>query len=143
MSLLQPKNSKHRKAFRGKMRGLATRGTLVSFGSFGLKAIDHSWITAKQIEAVRKVIIRHFKKEGKLWIRIFPDKPITSKGTEFHMGHGKGDFSHYVCPVKPGRIMFEVGGIKEKLAREVLKKASEKLPIRTKFVIKKRLNENQ
>jgi len=143
MPLLAPKSSKHRKAFRGKMKGFATRGTFVSFGSYGLKAMDHCWITAKQIESVRKVVIRRFKKGGKLWIRIFPDKPITSKGIEFHMGHGKGDFSHYVYPVKPGRIMFEVGGISEELAREVLKKASEKLPIKTKFVIKKGLNENQ
>ncbi len=143
MSLLQPKSSKHRKAFRGKMKGFATRGTLISFGSYGLKAMDSSWVSAKQIEAVRKVVIRRFKRGGKLWIRIFPDKPITSKGIEFHMGHGKGDFSHYVCPVKPGRIMFEVGGIKEEAAREALKKASEKLPMKTKFVIKRGLNENQ
>jgi len=143
MPMLQPKSSKHRKSFKGRMKGYATRGTLVSFGSYGLKAMESCWVTTKQIEAVRKVIIRRFKKEGKLWIRIFPDKPITSKGIEFHMGHGKGDFSHYVCPVKPGRVMFEVGGINEKLAREVLKKASEKLSIRTKFVIKKGLDENQ
>jgi len=143
MPLLQPKSTKHRKAFRGKMKGFATRGTFVSFGSYGLKAMACSWITAKQIEAVRKVVIRQFKKGGKLWIRIFPDKPITSKGVEFHMGHGKGDLSHYVCPVKPGRMLFEVGGITEELAREVFKKASEKLPIRTKFVIKRGLNENQ
>ena len=143
MPLLQPKHSKYRKRFKGRMKGFATRGTLVSFGSYGLKAMDACWITARQIEAVRKVVIRRFKKRGKLWIRIFPDKPITSKGTEFRMGRGKGDFSHYVCPVKPGRVMFEVGGVKEKMAREALKKASEKLPIKTKFVIKKGLNENQ
>ena len=143
MPLLQPKSSKYRKAFRGKMKGFATRGTLISFGSYGLKAMDSCWVTARQIESVRKVVIRRFKKGGKLWTRIFPDKPITSKGIEFHMGHGKGDFSHYVCPVKPGRIMFEVGGVEEKVAREVLKKASEKLPMKTKFVIKKGLNENQ
>jgi len=143
MPLLQPKSSKYRKGFKGRVKGFATRGTLVSFGAYGLKAMDPCWITARQIEAVRKVVIRRFKKGGKLWIRIFPDKPITSKGIEFHMGHGKGDFSHYVCPVRPGRIMFEVGGVNEKLAREVLKKASEKLPIKTKFVIKKGLNENQ
>jgi len=143
MALLQPKNSKYRKSFRGKMKGLATRGTSISFGDYGLKAMDSSWITARQIEAVRKVVIRRFKKSGKLWIRIFPDKPITSKGTEFKMGRGKGDFSHYVCPVRAGRIMFEVGGIKEELAREVFKKAAEKLPIKTKFVIKRGLHENQ
>ena len=143
MSLLQPKSSKYRKAFKGRMKGFATRGTFVSFGSYGLKAMDPCWITAKQIEAVRKVVIRRFKKGGKLWIRIFPDKPITSKGVEFRMGQGKGDFSHYVCPVKPGRIIFEFGGISEEIAREVFKKASEKLPIRTKFVIKRGLNENQ
>ena len=143
MALLQPKNSKYRKSFRGKMKGFATRGTLISFGDYGLKAMDSSWITSRQIEAVRKVVIRRFKKKGKLWIRIFPDKPITSKGTEFKMGRGKGDFSHYVCPVKPGRIMFEIGGVEEELAREVFRKATEKLPIKTKFVIKRGLDENQ
>jgi len=143
MPILQPKSSKHRKSFRGKMKGHSTRGNLVSFGEYGLRAMESHWITARQIEAVRKVVIRKFKKFGKLWIRIFPDKPITSKGTEFHMGHGKGDFSHYVYPVKSGRIMFEVGGIDEKLARELFKKATEKLPIKTKFVIKRGLNENK
>ncbi len=139
MALLQPKKSKYKKSFKGRMKGLAKRGTLISFGSYGLKAMDSAWITSRQIEAVRKTVIRHFKKGGKIWIRIFPDKPITSKGTEFKMGRGKGDFSHYVAPVKAGRILFEVGGISEERAREVLRMAAQKLPIRTKFVIKKGL----
>lgn len=139
MPNFQPNNAKYRKMFKGRMKGVATRGTLVSFGSYGLKALEPAWITTRQIEAARRTIIRHFKKGGKLWIRIFPDKPITSKGIEYQMGHGKGDFSHYVYPVKPGRVMFEVGGVEEDLAREVFRRASEKLPIKTKFVIKKGL----
>ncbi len=141
--VMQPKNTKYKKQFRGKMKGVATKGTLVSFGAYGLKSLDKAWITDRQIEAARKTIIRHFKKRGKLWIRIFPDKPVTSKGVEFRMGLGKGELSHYVAPVKPGRIMFEVGGVEEEIAREVFRRASTKLPVRTKFVIKKGLNENR
>ncbi len=140
---LQPKNTKYKKRFKGRSKGLATRGTLIAFGSYGLKALESRWITKRQIEASRKTIIRHFEKGGKLWIRIFPDKPITSKGVEFQMGHGKGEFSHYVCPVKPGRILFEVGGVTEEMARSVFRKAAAKLPIKTKFVIKKGLNANK
>ena len=119
---------------KGRSKGVETRGTTLAFGSFGLKAMDTKWIAARQIEAARRAIIRYLKKGGKLWIRIFPDKPVTSKGTEVPMGGGKGSVSHYVFPVKPGRIIFELAGVDEETAKEAFKKASAKLPIKTKFV---------
>ncbi|MDP3991042.1 MAG: 50S ribosomal protein L16 [Candidatus Nealsonbacteria bacterium] len=136
--MLYPKKVKHRKWHRGKRRGkgIETRGTELSFGSFGLKAQDGKWLTARQIEAARRAIIRYLKKGGKLWIRIFPDKPVTQKGTEVPMGGGKGGVDHYVSVVKPGRMLFELEGIKEEMAREAFKKATTKLPIKTKFVKK-------
>ncbi len=136
MAILQPRKTKHRKRFKGRSKGIAKRGTELAFGSYGLKALEARWISARQIEAARRAIIRYLKKGGKLWVRIFPDKPITSKGTEFSMGGGKGSVSHYSCSVKPGRIIFEVEGIKEEFAVKALRKAADKLPIKTKFVKK-------
>ena len=134
MAILMPKKVKHRKWQRGKSKGIETRATEISFGAFGLKSLGTKWITARQIEAARRAIIRYFKKGGKLWIRIFPDKPVTKKGTEVPMGGGKGSVDHYVFPIKPGRIIFEVDGIKEEQAREALKKAAAKLPVKTKII---------
>ena len=136
--MLMPKKVKHRKWHKGRRRGkgLETRGTELAFGSFGLKALEAKWLSARQIEAARRAIIRYLKKGGKLWIRIFPDKPITKKGTEVPMGGGKGSADHYVFPIKPGRILFELEGIKEEIAREVFKIATDKLPIKTKFIKK-------
>ncbi|MBU4204586.1 50S ribosomal protein L16 [Patescibacteria group bacterium] len=115
---------------------MITRATELNFGSFGLKSMDTKWITARQIEAARRVIIRYLKKGGKLWIRIFPDKPVTFKGNEVPMGGGKGGVDHYVYPIKPGRIIFELDGVKEEIAREAFKMAGGKLPIKTKFIKK-------
>lgn len=132
--MLMPKKVKYRKRMKGKSKGVTTRGTELVFGSFGLKSLGTSWITSRQIEAARRAIIRYLRKGGKLWIRIFPDKPVTTKGTEVPMGGGKGRVSHYVFPIKPGRIIFEVTGISEKEAREALRKAGDKLPVKTKFI---------
>jgi large subunit ribosomal protein L16 len=133
---LIPGKTKYRKAQRGRVKGIETRATELCFGSFGLKTLESKWITEKQIEAARKVILRYLKKGGRFWIRIFPDKPVTSKGIEFSMGGGKGDVSHYVAPVKAGRILFEIEGIDEKEAKEAFRKAASKLPVKTKFVKK-------
>ena len=132
--ILEPKKMKHRKWQKGRSRGRIQRGTKLCFGNFGLKSMDFHWITSSQIEAARIAINRTLKKKGELWIRIFPQKPVTSKGTEFSMGGGKGSLSHYVFPIKPGRIIFELDGIKENLAQEAFRKASDKLPVRTIFV---------
>ena len=137
MSILQPKKLKYKKRFKGRSKGLSTRGIKLAFGSYGLKSMGTHWITARQIEAARRAIMRYLKKGGKLWLRIFPDKPVTSKGVEFSMGGGKGPVSHYVFPIKPGRIIFELGGVKEEIAREAFKKAADKLPIKTKFISQK------
>ena len=134
MSLLMPKKVKHRKWHKGRSKGMETRATNLNFGSFGLKSLDTKWITARQIEAARRYIIRYMKKGGKLWIRVFPDKPVTSKGEEVPLGGGKGAVDHYVFAVKPGRIIFEVDGLKEEIAKEALGGAGKKLPIKTKFV---------
>ncbi|XOB41436.1 MAG: 50S ribosomal protein L16 [Candidatus Nealsonbacteria bacterium] len=136
--MLQPRKTKYRKRFKGRSKGMAKRGTELSFGSYGLKTLEARWISARQIEAARRAIIRHLKKGGKLWIRIFPDKPITSKGTEFSMGGGKGSLKHYSCAVKPGRVLFELEGIKEELAIKALRTAADKLPVKTKFIKKSR-----
>ncbi len=136
MAILMPKRVKHRKWQKGRSRGLESRGTELSFGSFGLKALETIWLSARQLEASRRMILRYLKKGGKLWIRIFPDKPITKKGTEVSMGAGKGAVDHYAFPIKPGRIIFELEGIKEDMAREALKMAADKLPIKTKFIKK-------
>ncbi len=132
--MLIPKKVKHRKWRKGGSRGIENRGTELTFGSFGLKSLGTHWITSRQIEAARRTILRYFKKGGKLWIRIFPQKPITRKGTEVPMGGGKGNVDHYVFPIKPGRIIFEIEGIKEEAAREAFKKATDKLPVKTKFI---------
>jgi large subunit ribosomal protein L16 len=137
MGILMPKKVKHRKWHkgRGRSRGaVETRATEINFGSFGLKSLDTKWITARQLEAARRYIIRYLKKGGKLWIRVFPDKPITKKGTEVPMGGGKGGVDHYAFPVRPGRIIFEIDGIKEEIAKEALEKASDKLPVKTRFI---------
>ena len=134
MAILLPRKVKHRKWQKGRSRGVETRGTELAFGSYGLKSLDAQWVSSRQIEAARRTIIRYLKKGGKLWIRIFPQKPVTKKGTEVPMGGGKGSVDHYVFPVKPGRIIFELEGIKEKEAQEALKKAADKLPMKTKFI---------
>jgi len=129
-----PKKVKYKKMQKGRSKGVESRGTHLAFGSYGLKSLEALWISARQIEAARRTILRYLKKGGKLWIRIFPDKPITSKGTEFSMGKGKGQVSYYAFPIKPGRIIFELEGIKEEMAREAFKIAADKLPIKTKFI---------
>lgn len=136
--MLAPKKLKHRKQQKGRKteRTFESRGTKISFGSFGLKAMGAKWITGNQIEAGRRAIIRYLRKGGKLWIRVFPDKVITKKGQEVPMGGGKGSPDHYVCPIKPGRMIFELEGISEADAREALRKAGDKLPIKTRFVKK-------
>jgi len=132
--MLYPKKVKHRKWQRGRSKGIARRGTELAFGSFGLKSMGKKWITSRQLEAARRAIIRYLRKGGKLWIRVFPDKPVTTKGVEVPMGGGKGSVDHYVYPIKPGRIIFEVDGIPIEMAREAFRKASNKLPIKTKFI---------
>jgi large subunit ribosomal protein L16 len=134
--MLMPKRVKYRKAQRGRMRGLATRGATVAFGDFGLKALEPAWITAKQIEAARIALTRMMKREGKVWIRLFPDKPVTKKPAETRMGKGKGAPEMWVAVVKPGKVMFEVGGIKPEMAEEALRLAAHKLPIKTRFVVR-------
>lgn len=132
--MLLPKRVKYRKTQRGKMKGAETRGTLVSFGSFGLKALESGWITSRQIEAVRVTLSRTMKRDGKIWIRIFPDKPVTKKPAETRMGSGKGSPEFWVAVVKPGRVMFEIGGVPQSVAEEALRLSSHKLPIKTKMV---------
>ena len=132
--MLQPKKTKYRKMQKGKMKGNAGRGTTLAFGSFGIKALDECWITARQIEAARIAVTRYMKRQGQVWIRIFPDKPITKKPAEVRMGKGKGSPEFYACRVKPGRILFEVDGVSEQIAKEALYKASAKLPIKTKTI---------
>jgi large subunit ribosomal protein L16 len=132
--MLQPKRSKFRKQQKGKIKGNAQRGATVAFGSFGLKTMDEGFITSRQIESARIAVTRHMKREGKVWIRIFPDKPITAKPAEVRMGKGKGAPSHWVAIVKPGRIMFEVDGVPSDVAIEALRLAAQKLPVRTKTI---------
>lgn len=134
--LLMPKKVKYRKTQRGRMKGKAQRGSKLSFGSFGLKALEPGWITNRQIEAARVTITRHVKRGGKIWICIFPDKPVTEKPAETRMGKGKGSPERWVAVVKPGRILYEMEGVDESIAREAMRLASHKLPIATKFVTK-------
>ncbi len=134
--MLQPKRLKYRKQFRGRMRGKAYRGSNVVFGEFALQAVEPSWLTSRQIEAARRAIVRHVKRGGKLWIRVFPDKPVTQKPAETRMGSGKGAVDHYVAVVKPGRIIFEIAGVPEPDAREAFRLAGHKLPIKTQFLAK-------
>ena len=132
--MLAPKRIKFRKTFKGKTRGIATRGNTIAFGEYGLMCLEPGWITNRQLEAARVAVTREMKRGGKVWIRLFPDKPITKKPAETRMGKGKGNPEGWVAVVKPGRIMFEIEGIEEQLAREALALASAKLPIRSKFV---------
>jgi len=132
--MLMPKKVKFRKQQRGRRRGIATRGAKVSFGDFGLQALEAGWVTARQIEAARVAMTRHVKRGGKIWIRIFPDKPITKKPAETRMGSGKGAPDHWVAVVKPGRVLYEIEGVEESLAREAMLLAAQKLPVKTKFV---------
>lgn len=132
--LLMPKRTKYRKQQRGRMRGKAKRGFKLVYGEYGLKSLEAAWITARQIEAARVTIQRTVKKGGKLWIRIFPDKPVTKRPPETRMGKGKGNVEYYVAVVKPGRILFELAGVPEHVAREAFRKASHKLPVATRFV---------
>ena len=136
--MLAPKRVKHRKTHKGKMRGLARRGNKVSFGEFGLQALEPTWITNRQIESARVAMTRHIKRGGKVWIRIFPDKPITQKPAETRMGKGKGNPEQWVAVVKPGRIMFELEGVSEDVAKRAMELASAKLPIKTRFVVRER-----
>ncbi len=134
--MLMPKKIKHRKQRRGKMAGMSTRGNSLSFGSYGLKAMECSWITARQIEAARRAMTRFIKRGGQIWIRIFPDKPVTAQPAETRMGGGKGALDHFVAVIKPGRIIFELDGVTDDVANEALRLAAHKFPIKTK-VIKK------
>jgi large subunit ribosomal protein L16 len=135
--MLQPKKTKHRKQFKGRMKGNAQRGSSISFGSFAIKALDPVFITSRQIEAARIAATRYMKREGQLWIRIFPDKPITSKPAEVRMGKGKGALDHWVAVVKPGRIIFELDGVNSQVAQEALRLAAQKLPVKTKFITRR------
>ncbi|MBY3788390.1 50S ribosomal protein L16 [Photobacterium carnosum] len=133
--MLQPKRTKFRKAFKGRNRGLAN-GTDVSFGTFGLKAVGRGRLTARQIEAARRAMTRHVKRQGQIWIRVFPDKPITSKPLEVRQGKGKGSVEYWVAQIQPGKVLYEMGGVPETIAREAFNLAARKLPIKTTFVIK-------
>lgn len=135
--MLMPKRVKYRKRHRGRMKGKATRGSYIAFGEYGLKALSPGWITARQIESARIAMTRYIKRGGKVWIRLFPDKPVTQKPAETRMGKGKGSPEYWVAVVKPGRIMFELSGVPEDIAREALRLASYKLPLKTKFVSQK------
>lgn len=134
--MLAPRKLKHRKAFRGKRDGYSFRGAEISFGHFGIKALECGWITARQIESARRAMTRYIKRGGQVWIRIFPDKPVTQLPAEVTMGGGKGAPSHFVAVIKPGRVMFEMAGVPEEVAREAMRLAMHKLPIKTKFIMK-------
>lgn len=131
--MLQPKRTKYRKQFKGRNRGVATRGNKVSFGEYGLKSVEHGRITSRQIEAARRAMSRHIKRGGKIWIRIFPDKPITKKPLEVRQGKGKGNVEYWVALVQPGRMMFEIEGVTEDIARQALRLAADKLSVKTIF----------
>ena len=135
--MLQPKRTKYRKKQKGRVKGIATRGHEISFGTFGIKSLEPGWITSRQIEAARIAMTRAMKREGQVWIRIFPDKPITKKPAEVRMGKGKGAPEYWVAVIKPGTILFESDGVKTELAKEALRLAAQKLPVKTKFVVRK------
>ena len=141
--MLSPRRTKFRKQQRGRMEGLASRGSTLNFGDFGLQAQEPSWITSRQIEASRRAMTRYIRRGGKLWIRIFPDKPITMRPAETRMGSGKGNPEFWVAVVKPGRIMFEIGGVTEEIAREAMRLADAKLPIKTKFIVRSQPQEQE
>lgn len=134
MALLQPKRTKHRKTFRGKRTGIATRGNELSFGQFGLKAIEAGWLTSRQLESARRAMAHYTQRGGRIWIRVFPDKPITKHPAESRMGSGKGDVCGFVAVVKPGQFIFEMGAVSNQIAQEALRLAAHKLPVNTKFV---------
>ncbi len=140
--MLQPKKTKYRKCQKGRMKGNAQRGNKIAFGSFGIKALESAWITGRQIEAARQAVTRYMKREGQIWIRIFPDKPITKKPAEVRMGKGKGAPEGFVAPVTPGRIIIEAEGVSMEVAKEALRLAAQKLPITTKFVVRHDYVEN-
>jgi large subunit ribosomal protein L16 len=137
--MLQPKKTKYRKMQKGKMKGNAKRGHQLAFGSFGIKTLEEAWMTGRQIESARQAITRHMKREGQLWIRIFPDKPVTKKPAEVRMGKGKGAPEYFVARITPGRILFEVEGVSFAIAKEALRLGAQKLPVSTKFVMRKDL----
>ncbi len=137
--MLQPKRVKRRKVQKGRIKGNAGRGHTIAFGSYGLKSLEPKWITSRQIEAARVAITRKMKRQGQVWIRIFPDKPITAKPNEVRMGKGKGSLDHWVAVIKPGTIMFEVGGVEQSLAYDALRLGAQKLPVKTKFVVRRDL----
>ncbi len=139
--MLQPKRTKHRKVFKGRMKGDSQRGATLAFGSYGIKTLESHWITARQIEAARIAATRYMKREGQLWIRIFPDKPITKKPLEVRMGKGKGSVEYYAAVVTPGRMLFEMDGVPFDVAKEALRLAAQKLPVKTKFIIRRDLVE--
>ena len=135
--MLQPKRTKHRKMQKGRMKGNTKRGASIAFGTFGLKALEEVWLTNRQIESARQALTRHMKREGNVWIRIFPDKAITKKPAEVRMGKGKGNPEYFAAVVQPGRIIFEADGVSEQLAKEAFELAAQKLPIATKFVVRR------
>ncbi|ADY52693.1 LSU ribosomal protein L16P [Pseudopedobacter saltans DSM 12145] len=135
--MLQPKRTKFRKMQKGRMKGLATRGAELAFGSFGIKSMEECWITSRQIEAARIAVTRFMKREGQVWIRIFPDKPVTKKPAEVRMGKGKGAPEYWVAVVRPGRILFEAEGVPYEIAKEAMRLAAQKLPVQTKFVVRR------
>ncbi len=141
--MLMPKRVKRRKVFRGRMKGQAHRGNFIAYGDIGLVACEPSWVTSQQIEAARIALTRYTKRGGQVWIKIFPDKPVTSKPAETRMGSGKGSPEYWVAVVKPGRVLFEIGGVDETIAREALRLASAKLPLRTKILLKDAKNDNK
>ena len=141
--MLLPKRVKYRRVHRGRLTGTATRGNTVTYGDFGLQALEPAWITSNQIEAARIAMTRYIKRGGKVWIKIFPDKPITQKPAETRMGSGKGSPEYWVAVVKPGRVMFEIGGVSEELAREAMRLAANKLPIKCKFITKQEMGGEQ
>ena len=134
--MLIPRKVKHRKHQRGKIKSLSTKGYNLAFGKYGLKALEKTWLTARQIEAARRAMTRHIKRGGKIWIRVFPDKPVTATPPETGMGGGKGSVDHYVVSISPGRIIFEMDGVAEDLAREAIMRAARKLPIKTAYIVK-------
>ncbi len=140
--MLMPKRVKWRKQMRGRRKGIASRGVDIEFGDYGLQALEPAWVTARQIEASRRALVRYMKRRGKVWIRIFPDKPVTQRAAETRMGKGKGAVDHWVAVVKPGRILFEISGLDHEGAKEALRRASHKLPLKTKFIYKQEFGES-
>ncbi|MCD4773998.1 MAG: 50S ribosomal protein L16 [Bacteroidales bacterium] len=139
--MLQPRKTKYRKMQKGKMKGNSQRGHQLAFGSFGIKTLEEHWLTGRQIEAARQAVTRHMKREGQLWIRIFPDKPVSKKPAEVRMGKGKGSPEYFVARVSPGRILFEAEGVPLDIAKEALRLASQKLPVKTKFIVRRDYSE--